>query len=101
MNRARALALIRAEVAEAGRVTQLATRYYVENRVSYAAFQDACRLGLADHARLSTPPPAPELDDPRCAHCGHRLELHDVLGGCGYHDSDGPCLCEGFVHAHG
>jgi hypothetical protein len=102
MTRSQALALIRAEVAQAGRVTSLAMAYYAENRVSYPAFEDAVRLGLLDHRRRSTPPPPPEPeDDPRCAACGHGLELHDVLGGCGYHDSEGPCLCGGFVHAHG
>jgi hypothetical protein len=39
--------------------------------------------------------------DPRCACCGHAIELHDPRAAdlhpsltCLYHDSEGPCLCE-------
>jgi hypothetical protein len=34
--------------------------------------------------------------DQPCRLCGHKGELHDILGGCVYHDSEGPCLCEGY-----
>lgn len=36
------------------------------------------------------------VTDERCAFCGHYCETHDLLGGCMYHDSDGPCVCAGF-----
>jgi hypothetical protein len=42
-----ALTIIRAEVAEEGRMTQRAMRAYVENRVSRKSFDDACRQGMA------------------------------------------------------
>ena len=42
----RALARIRAEVADAGRATPLAIRIYVENQVSSAAFQQAVQDGI-------------------------------------------------------
>ena len=49
MTRKQALEWIRVECAQEGRITQLALRYYVENRVSYAAFLEAARKGLSQH----------------------------------------------------
>lgn len=41
-----ALTTIRVEVAREGRMTQAAMRAYVENRISRAAFDEACRKGM-------------------------------------------------------
>jgi hypothetical protein len=46
-DRQRALERIRIEVATEGKVTHFAIRTYVENRISYAAFMEAARRGLA------------------------------------------------------
>lgn len=42
-----ALEWIRVEVAKHGEITSLALRKYIENRVSYDAFKDAARRGMA------------------------------------------------------
>ena len=44
--RERILTKIVAEVAREGKVTRNAVRLYVENRISYAAFQEAVQRGL-------------------------------------------------------
>lgn len=45
------LALIRAEVAEAGKVEHYTLRRYTENRISYLDFMKACRQGIEIHNR--------------------------------------------------
>jgi len=54
MTRKQALEHIRIEVATKGKVTQFAIRTYVEHRISFQAFKDACARGLAQFQRAST-----------------------------------------------
>lgn len=46
MKRKDALNLIKAEFAKHGKETQLSTRTYIENRISYGAYMDARRAGM-------------------------------------------------------
>jgi len=50
MTRKQAIVRIRTNVAEDGRVLGHTLRIYVENRISYAAFDQAVQEGLAIHA---------------------------------------------------
>jgi hypothetical protein len=49
VTRAQALTFITADVAEHGEIGQAAIRAYVEHRISRAAFNEACRRGMAHY----------------------------------------------------
>jgi hypothetical protein len=43
--------IVRSEVAQNGKVTERATRAYVEGRMSYATFQKNIKVGMAQYRR--------------------------------------------------
>ena len=65
-----------------------------DGRLQFANGQPslAAALLLIPSEELRIPFDEPEY----CSGCGHSIELHDMLGGCVWHDSEGPCVCKGF-----